>query len=174
MRWRISQDSFFALSPHGFKHFLLNEVPDVIGELKKILVSFDAQQSWPRQIHFNDLANPGRPRREDHHPIGKINRFLDLVRDENNGLPRLPPHFEQLRLHDLPRLSIQRGERLIHEQYLRIDDQRAGEVHALLHASGELVGIVMLESRESDESDILLGFFSRLLSYQPLEARGQE
>ena len=59
----------------------------------------------------------------------------------------------QLLLHQLAGLRVERGERLVHQQHFRVHDQRAREVHALLHAAGEFVRIVMLETREADEFD---------------------
>ena len=76
-------------------------------------------------------------------------------------------------MHDLPRLGIQRGEWLIHEQHLRIDDQRAREVDALLHPSGKLVRIVVLESRQPDKGDIPLCLFPRFAFSDPLKLEAQ-
>src|SRR5262249_37862344 len=56
----------------------------------------------------------------------------------------------------------ERCEWLVHQQDLRVHDQRARKVHALLHAARQLVGIMMLEAREADHLDemrrALLGF----------------
>src|SRR5262249_61973783 len=57
----------------------------------------------------------------------------------------------QLRLHDLAGLRVERRERFVHQQDLRIDGQRAGEVDALTHAARELARMVMLESLKADE-----------------------
>ena len=42
-------------------------------------------------------------------------------------------------------LGVERGERLVEEQHLRPDRERAGERHALLLAAGELEGIAAAE-----------------------------
>src|SRR4029077_3234909 len=123
--------------------------------------------------HPDHLPDPGRTRREDYYSIGEKNRLLDLMSDKDHGFLCLIPHLQKLGLHDLPRLRVQRGEGLIHEQNLRVDDQRARKVNALLHSSGKLVGIVMLESRKSDESDIRLCFFPRCRATDPLKLKSQ-
>ncbi len=61
--------------------------------------------------------------------------------------------FEQLGLHHLARLCVQRGEGLVHQQDGRVDGQRAGEVRPLLHAAGELVRVVLLEAAQPDHLD---------------------
>ena len=60
------------------------------------------------------------------------------------------PQLEQLVLHQLARLDVERGERLVHQQDLRIEDQHLRQRHALAHAARELVRIAVLEAREAD------------------------
>ncbi len=51
-----------------------------------------------------------------------------------------------------PRLLVERGERLVHQQDFRLGGERAGERHALAHAAGEFAGIAVLEAVEADQS----------------------
>src|SRR5271156_2765868 len=46
--------------------------------------------------------------------------------------------------------NIERGKRFVHEEDFRLDDESAGYADALLHASGELLGIRALETVEAD------------------------
>ena len=62
---------------------------------------------------------------------------------------------EQLLLQDFARLRVERGERLVHQQDRRIHRERAHQADALLHAAGELIGIVLLEAGEPDELEIV-------------------
>ena len=71
--------------------------------------------------------------------------------DEQHGLAALLPDAQQLGLHDLAGLRVERGERLVHQQDFRIDRERAREVDALAHAAGKLARIVVLEAFEPDE-----------------------
>ena len=72
-------------------------------------------------------------------------------------LLRLGPDLQQLGLHELARLGVERGERLVHQQHQRIGRQRPRQVDALLHAAGQLRRIVALEAGEPDQLDEMLG-----------------
>ena len=63
---------------------------------------------------------------------------------------------QQLGLHELARLRIERGERLVHQQDLGIGGERAREVDALLHAARQLGRIPPLEALEPDELEEVL------------------
>ena len=62
---------------------------------------------------------------------------------------------QQLLLQDFAGLRVERGERLVHQQHRRIHRQRAHQADALLHAAGELIGIVLLEAGEPDQLEIV-------------------
>ena len=49
--------------------------------------------------------------------------------------------------HLVAQLGVEIGQRLVEKQDLRLDDQRAGERHALLLAAGELARIAVLVGR---------------------------
>src|SRR5262249_23625113 len=72
---------------------------------------------------------------------------------EEDGLLRLLPDAQQLEVHLLPRERIERTERLVHENELRIVDECARNGSALLHAAGKLVGIKLLFALEADEGE---------------------
>ena len=62
---------------------------------------------------------------------------------------------QQFFLQDFAGLRVERGERFVHQQNRRVDRQRAHEADALLHAAGELVGIMLLEAGQADEVEIM-------------------
>jgi len=41
--------------------------------------------TWPRKIDIDDVLNGGRPRGHDQNAVGKLNGFLDVVRDEEES-----------------------------------------------------------------------------------------
>jgi hypothetical protein len=88
-----------------------------------------------------------RPGREHHHAIGQRDRFLEVMRDEGNRFAVRRPELEELVLHELARLHIERRERLVHEKDLGIENERLGEGDALFHAPGELVRIAIAKTR---------------------------
>ena len=81
---------------------------------------------------------------------------------------------DHLVLHVPPDQRIQRGERLVEQHQVRVSGQCAGKADALLHATGELVGVVVLVSLQADEVDHLGGLRTPLLLAHPahLEAVG--
>ena len=113
------------------------------------------------------LTRPG-PRAHHGDAIGQIDRLVDLMRDEQHGLARLAPDLQQLGLHVLARLRVERGERLVHQQHHRIRRQRPGQVDALLHAAGQLRRIVPLEAGEADQLDEMLGPLAHRRAVEPL------
>ena len=63
------------------------------------------------------------------------------------------PQREELGAEVLGSEDVERGERLVHEEGVGLDDERAGEADALPHPAGELLGICRLETVEADEID---------------------
>ena len=59
---------------------------------------------------------------------------------------------------------IERAERLVEHQQLRLVDQRAAERGALQHAAGELPGIFVAEAREPDLREQRLDAVAELAS----------
>src|SRR6185312_7079982 len=67
-------------------------------------------------------------------------RFDDIVGDVDEGLPSLVPNSRQLDLQAALGDRVEGGEGLVHEQNLRLHNQRAGQLQPLLHSTGELEG----------------------------------
>ena len=57
---------------------------------------------------------------------------------------------QQVLLEFSPRLLVDGGERLVHQQHVGVDRERAREADALAHAAGKLVRIFLLEAGEPD------------------------
>jgi hypothetical protein len=90
-----------------------------------------------------------RTRRHDHHPIREGDRFLQIMGDEQHRPLARPQAHEQV-AHDLPGLGIERPERLIHQQDLRVADQHLREADPLALAAGELMRIAVGERCQAD------------------------
>ncbi len=91
--------------------------------------------------------------------------------DEEHADRVLVPDLKQLELHELSSLGIQGAEGLVHQQDLRFGRERASQSSALLHASGELVRVTVLEALERRKSDVLLRRPSRLTPLRPANAQ---
>ena len=51
--------------------------------------------------------------------------------------------------------DVEGGEGLVHEEHFGLDDQGAGESHALLHSAGEFFGISAFEAVQPDRFEDL-------------------
>ena len=78
-----------------------------------------------------------RPGIERHDAVGEQQRLVDIVGDEQNGLPLLRPDRLDLVLQIGARQRIERRERLVKQQHFRVHGERAGYRNALAHAAGE-------------------------------------
>ena len=116
------------------------------------------------------LTRPGRPENTITRSDRKIASSIWWVMNRTVFAGRFPDP-QQLLLHQLARLRVERGERLVHQQDFRVHHQRAGEIDALLHAAGELVGIVVLEALEPDHGDEMLGALVAPRGGTPMHSR---
>ena len=74
-------------------------------------------------------------RRQEHHPIGQRQRFLEIVRHEQDGWPAPAPQRVQPAAKAPRERLVERGERLVHQQQRRLHAERPGERHPTLHAA---------------------------------------
>ncbi len=68
----------------------------------------------------------------DDEPVGHGQRLLLVVRDHDGGEAELALQLADLDADVLPQLGVEVGERLVEQQDVGPDRQRAGERHALL------------------------------------------
>ena len=91
------------------------------------------------------------PAAHHHDAVGEHERLGDAVRDEEHRLAARRPDAQQLVLHLDAGDLVERAERLVHQQDLRILRERARDRDALLHAAGELGRIPVAVAGEPDE-----------------------
>ena len=99
-------------------------------------------------------AGPGGHRVD---AIGEQDGLVDVVGDEDHGRAALVPDAHQLVLQGGARERVQRAERLVHQQHLRVHGQAARHRHALAHAAGQLARALARGRRQVDERHELLG-----------------
>src|SRR6267378_2202204 len=143
--------------------FIAEVLPDLLVEPRELLAEADLDHvARPRQRDRVAGLHAARTGRQHDHLVGERDRFFQIVGDEEHRVARLRPELEQLVLHEVARLHVERAERLVHQQHARPVDQRGGERDALAHAARELVRVVALEAGQPDAPQPLEGPRARL------------
>jgi hypothetical protein len=88
----------------------------------------------------------------------------DRLGRELAGLPEL----EQLGAEVLRGEHVERAERLVHQQQVGLDDERAGKPDALAHPTGQFLGERVLEPVEANQFDRPQGALGSLLGLDAL------
>ncbi|CEI76372.1 Putative uncharacterized protein [Pseudomonas aeruginosa] len=121
------------------------------------LQRFAAQAVQPERVAVHFGPDPPRVRREQQDAVAHHQRLLDGVGDEQQGETHLFPQAQQFFLHLSPGQRVQRGERLVHQQDLRLHRQRPGDRHPRLHAPGQRVRVGLGEARQADLLEAFVG-----------------
>ena len=109
----------------------------------------------------------------EHDLVGDLHRLLLVVRDEDRRDVHLVVETAQPLAELLPHARVERAERLVEEQHLRLDRERARERHALPLAAGELRRIALAEPLELHELEQLVHALADL-RLRPLAHRQAE
>ena len=88
-----------------------------------------------RQFYLDRLSYFRWRRRHHEHPIPQKDRFRDRVRHKQDGLLIFVLDPLQVQVHLVAGQRIQRAERFIHEQQVRVVDQRPTNGDPLAHPS---------------------------------------
>ena len=97
-----------------------------------------------------------RPALEDRDPVAEPQGLVEVVRYEQDRLAHALLQRAQLVLQLAADQRIERRERLVHEQDLRVGRECARETDALLHAAGELVAVMIGPLRQPNELELLV------------------
>ncbi len=89
----------------------------------------------------------------DGDPIRERERLLLIVRDEHRGDREAPQQQRQLQLRLIPQIAVERAERLVQQQDIRVDDDGACHGDALALAAAQLRGIARLEAGQLEQVD---------------------
>src|ERR1700730_594982 len=152
-------------------HIVLDQAPDAILDGMEAGFALHPKRTRALDLDSNRFLHSARTARKNEHAVGQIDGLVDLMRDEQDRLLRLQPDSQQLFLHELASLRVERCKRLIHQENFRVDKQRPGKVHALLHPTRQFVGIMVLETGKANKVDEMGG---PLLSLSPGHAEAFE
>src|SRR5213593_1026761 len=97
--------------------------------------------------------DPPGARRHDGDPRREEERLVQAVGHEDHGLARPAPDVEEPLAHEHARLLVEGAERLVHQEDLRVDGERAADRDALLHAPGELTWVLLREALEAERAE---------------------
>ena len=118
-----------------------------------------------------DLLDPALA--HDHDPVGQRERLLLVVGDVDRGDPELALDRPDLLAQDDPDLGVERRQRLVEEQDLRLDGERAGERDALLLAARQLPRVAVAaalrggSARAAPSTRLSMSAFGRLRTLSP-------
>src|SRR5687767_15997860 len=96
------------------------------------------QVAWSLQWHWYFCLDAAGTGGHDEDAVREQSGFAHVVGDEEDRRAGARPDVLQFQLKDIARLSVERGEGLVHEEHLRLDGEGASKLDALLHATGEL------------------------------------
>jgi hypothetical protein len=109
----------------------------------------------PRERHLEDLADRRRrPPRHHDDPAGEEQRLVDVVGHHEDGPALRLPERQQLLLEVHAGERVEQRERLVEEQQLRLERERAGDADPLLHAGGELARREPAEPGQPDRREV--------------------
>ena len=97
------------------------------------------------RVYFEHEA---RPPRHDKDAVCHDDRLIDVVRDKYDRLLGLLPDAQHLTLHHAPGQRVERRQRLVHQQDLRVDGKRTGDLEALAHTTRGVTRVVPGEDVE--------------------------
>ena len=135
LRRSIVQDAA-AIADQSCSRLKISRAPICLISRKRgsLLVSTSRGRGSSTEISSRIRA---RPPRQNDDAVAEQDGLLDVVGDQERGAPEVLPQPRQFQRQFLARQCIERPERLIEQQQLRIGQQRAAERGALLHAARE-------------------------------------
>ncbi len=143
-----------------------HEVPDLVDLVGERLDLEDVGIALV-ELGIDHRLDAARARRHHGDAVGEIDRLLHVMGHEDDGLGCALPDAQQLRLHQASGLGVESAERLVHQQDLGIECERARNGGALLHTTRQLRGITVLEAAEPDQIDEGLRALLALLAGKP-------
>src|SRR5688572_17492247 len=107
-------------------------------------------------VDVNDFRfNATRMGRKQQNAIADLDGLRDRVRDEQHRELCSLPELQQFVLAGSPRESVERSERLIHEQDIGFHCHAAGNGNTLLHAARQCMRIAVDRGRQVNLADVM-------------------
>jgi hypothetical protein len=110
-----------------------------------------ATVAWPRDADVDCLGDAFTPVSKDDDAIRQVQRFVNVMRHEQNGGAEPLSDVDKEILHLHSRKGIEGGEWFVEEQHTRMPDECARESGSLRHAAGNLLRQVSAEPLKPDK-----------------------
>ena len=94
------------------------------------------------------------PGLQDRDPVAELDRLIEVVGDEDDGLAELVLQAQQFVLQPLAGNRVDGPERLVHQQNRRVGSQCPCDPHPLLLPTGQLTGIAVTVLRRVEAHQI--------------------
>jgi hypothetical protein len=120
----------------GAIHLLREQLRELPAE---VLAARVEEIAGARQVDGDRRLDPPGAGREDHHLVGERHRLVDMVGDEHDRGRGLAPDLDEEALHLCPRLDVEGGEGLVHQEHLPPHGKCPRHRNPLAHAARELV-----------------------------------
>ena len=111
-----------------------------------------------------------------HHPdpIAQDERLDHVMGNEQHGAPARAPDTRELVLHLAAGLRVQGGERLVHEQHVRLGRQNPRDLDPLFHAAGQFARKFVAVAVEAHQLQQALGDIALLGLVQTADSRPEQ
>src|SRR5262245_37460586 len=143
-----------------------DETSDLVCMIPKLGGVLHSHDAGTREPHRDDPLDATGPAGHHHDAVREQDGLGNAVRDEEDRLPSLLPDPEQLETHLFARQGVEGPERLVHEQDLRVVDERATDRGPLLHPTGQLPRMRVVEPAQPHEANEIQRHRSRWLAIQ--------
>lgn len=103
---------------------MLNFGLDFIHQIEELAALHQLQWTWPLKRNVKNLVHAARTGAHHMHLVGKENRLLNGVSDEDDGFLGLHPHFLHQQVHLIASERIKSAKWLVHQQHIWVRSER--------------------------------------------------
>ncbi len=116
--------------------------------------------TWSREVDINLAIDSSGRLGHDQDAIAHVDRFINVVSDEQHRGAAIFPQTQHFVLHAHPREGVECPEGFIEQENLGVIDECARKGNALSHASGKMMWIRIGKRFESDQPHEFVHFIS--------------
>ena len=116
--------------------------------------------TWSREIDLNLAIDPPGRRGHDNNAMAHVDRFINVVGDEQHRGATILPQAQNFVLHPHAGKGVERAERFIEQENFGMVDQCSCKRNTLGHAAGKMMRIGISKGFESDQPHEFVHFVS--------------